>query len=121
MAMKNLAHSPIVFNGRTVPISELPKDIREAEFTVGLQLMLDRGFFGDYPKGTNIFEVMRITPEITPREDLPEDHQQRWAAICEQLDVIHAMEERGEDVTELRRAYQKAIGDHDMLIKLGRR
>ena len=120
MAMKNLNHAPIVFNGRTVPISELPQDIREADFTVGLQLMFDRGFFGDYPKGTNIFEVMNIVPSITAREEQPEDHAERWAAICEQLDVIHAMEARGEDATELRVVYQKAIRDHDMLIKLSR-
>lgn len=118
--MKNLGHAPIVFNGHTVPISELPQDIREAEFTEALQLMLDRGFFGDYPPGTNIFEVMTIKPSITARDELPEDHQDRWNAICEKLDVIHAMEERGEDVTELRKVYRKAIRDHDMLLKLSR-
>lgn len=118
--MKNLNHSPIVFNGITVPISELPRDIREAEFSTALQLMLDRGFFGDYPPGTNIFEVMTITPSVTPRDEMPEDHAERWNDICEKLDVIHAMEARGEDATELRKVYQKTIRDHDMLIKLSR-
>lgn len=120
MAMKNLEHAPIVFNGRTVPISELPQDIREAEFTQALQLMLDRGYFGSYPPGTNIFEVMRITPSVTPKEELPEGHEERWAAICEQLDVIHATEARGEDASELRKVCQKALDNHDMLVKLSR-
>lgn len=120
MVMKNLSHAPLVFNGVTIPISELPQDIRESEFTVALQMMLERGYFGEYPPGTEFFDVIRFDTNVVAFEEMDDGHQERWDAICEQLDIIHDLEARGEDTKDLRKAYQRSLKDHDMLSKLSR-
>lgn len=116
MVMKHLDHAPIVINGRTYPVSELG-DIAKMEFTEGLQAMLDRGFFGEYPPGTNFFQVMRVDtrlPETNPEE------RERYLAVCDLLEAARQLEAQGLDASDARRAYERALRDHDMLTKLSR-
>lgn len=109
-----IKHAPLVINGRTIPVSEL-HDIKDMGLVEGLQAMLDRGYFGEYPPGTNLFEVFDIKPDVRP---ITEAQARRYAEVVRLLEIALDLEARSLDSTEARRVYERALRDHDMLSKL---
>lgn len=116
MVMKHLDHAPIVFNGHTIPVSQLG-DIKDMELTEALQVMLDRGFFGKYPPGTNVFSVIEFSFKT---DEITDVHRDRYLEVCDLLEAAIQLEKQGLDSSEARKAYERALRDHDMLAKLER-